>query len=98
MALIKCPDCEGPLSDGARLCPHCGWEKGTYLDSKGKVRTVLPQRISVADVNLPWGSIVKVTVKWAIASLPAVLLLVLMVVLFLPVFSKIADQLHFLGW
>jgi len=97
MALIKCPDCEGPLSDGARLCPHCGWEKGTYLDSKGKVRTVLPHRVSVADIELPLGSIVKVTVKWVVASLPAVLLLVLIVVFFVPVFSKIVDQLLFLG-
>lgn len=94
MALIKCPDCEGALSDGARLCPHCGWEKGTYLDAKGKVRTVLPLRISVADVDLPFWSIVKVAIKWTVALLPAVLLLVLIVVLAVPFFSMIVDQLH----
>jgi hypothetical protein len=97
MALIKCPDCEGSLSDGARLCPHCGWEKGTYLDSRGKVRTVLPHRISVADVDLPLGSIVKITVKWVIASLPAILLLLLIIVFFVPVFSRLLDQLKILG-
>jgi hypothetical protein len=94
MALIKCPDCEGPLSDGARLCPHCGWEKGTYLDAKGKVRTVLPFRISVADVDVPFWSIVKITIKWVVASAPAILLLVLIVVLAVPFFSMIADQLN----
>lgn len=94
MALIKCPDCEGALSDGARLCPHCGWEKGTYLDAKGKVRTVLPHRISIAAVDLPLWSIVKVAIKWAVASVPAVLLLVLVVVLALPFFSMIVDQLQ----
>jgi hypothetical protein len=94
MALIKCPDCEGQLSDGGRLCPHCGWEKGTYLDPKGKVRTVTPFRISVADVNLPFWSIVRITIKWVVASVPALLLLVLIVVLAVPFFSMIADQLH----
>ena len=93
MALIKCPDCEGALSDGARLCPHCGWEKGTYLDGKGKVRTVLPHRISVADVDLPFWSIVKMTIKWAVASVPAVLLLALIVVFAVACFSMLVDQL-----
>jgi hypothetical protein len=94
MALIKCPDCEGALSDGARLCPHCGWEKGTYLDAKGKVQTVLPNRISVADVDLPFWSVVKVAIKWVVASVPAVLLLVLILVLAIPIFSMIVEQLQ----
>ena len=94
MSLIKCPDCEGQLSDGARLCPHCGWERGTYLDAKGKVRTVAPLRISVAGVYFPFWSIVKITTKWVVASVPAILLLVLIVVLAVPFFSTIVDQLH----
>jgi hypothetical protein len=24
MALIECPDCKGPLSSTADVCPHCG--------------------------------------------------------------------------
>jgi len=98
MALIKCPDCEGALSDGARLCPHCGWEKGTYLDAKGKVRTVLPHRISVADVDLPFWSVVRVTIKWAVASGPAVLLLVLIVVLAVSFFTMGVEQLGLLQY
>ena len=94
MALIKCPDCEGQVSDGAIACPHCGWEKGTYLDAKGKVRTVTPLRTSVADVDLPFWSIAKITTKWVVASGPAILLLVLIVVLAVPFFSMIADHLH----
>ena len=94
MALIKCPDCEGQVSDGAIACPHCGWEKGTYLDSKGKVRTVSPRRISLADVQMPIWSIVKVTVKWVLASTPAILLLLLIIILGIAFFSVIADQLH----
>jgi hypothetical protein len=94
MALIKCPDCEGALSDGARFCPHCGWEKGTYLDAKGKVRTLSPSRVSVADVDLPFWSIIKVAMKWAVASVPAVLLLVLLVLVAIPFFSMVMDQLN----
>jgi uncharacterized OB-fold protein len=100
MALIKCPECAGALSDGATICPHCGWEKETYLDSRGKVRTVSPQRVALAAVQLPFWSIVKATVKWTVASAPAVLLLVLIAVVGLAVLSAIADQLHlrlFLG-
>ena len=94
MALIKCPECTGTLSDGAKSCPHCGWEKETYLDARGKVRTVSPQRIALAAVQMPFWSIVKTTVKWAVASTPAVLLLVLIAVVGLAVLSAIADQLH----
>ena len=25
MALIKCPECEGQVSDKAYACPHCGY-------------------------------------------------------------------------
>jgi len=100
MALIKCPECSGTLSDGARLCPHCGWEKETYLDARGKVRTVSPQRVALSALQVPFWSIVKATLKWAVASAPAVLLIVLIAVVGLVVLSTIADQLQlrpFLG-
>ncbi len=100
MALTKCPDCAGALSDGAKLCPHCGWEKETYLDSRGKVRTVSPQRMALAAIQMPFWSIVKATVKWAVASTPAILLLVTIAVVGLALLTAIADQLHlrqFLG-
>jgi len=100
MALIKCPECNGTVSDGARLCPHSGWEKETYLDARGKVRTVSAQRVALAAFQMPFWSIVKATLKWAVASAPAVLLLVLIAVLSLALLSAIAEQLHlqpFLG-
>src|SRR5262249_1281408 len=100
MALIKCPECTGTLSDSARFCPHCGWGKETYLDASGKVPTVSPQRVALAAVQMPFLSIVKATLKWAVASAPAVLLLVLIAVLGLALLSAIAEQLHlqpFLG-
>ncbi len=31
MALIKCPECGGQVSDTAKLCPHCGFEVKTHL-------------------------------------------------------------------
>ena len=31
MALIKCPECKGQVSDTAESCPHCG-----YIISKSK--------------------------------------------------------------
>jgi len=71
-----------------------------YLDARGKVRTVLPQRVALSAVQVPFWSIVKATLKWAVASVPAVLLIVLIAVVGLVVLSTIADQLQlrpFLG-
>lgn len=31
--LIKCPDCEGTMSDSARACPHCGYDPNILLTS-----------------------------------------------------------------
>ena len=33
MALIKCPECSGQVSDKALLCPHCGFpmREGSYF-------------------------------------------------------------------
>lgn len=30
MALIKCPECDGYISDSAEACPHCGCPKSKY--------------------------------------------------------------------
>ena len=33
MALIKCPECNGDVSDKAATCPHCGY--GFEVSNKG---------------------------------------------------------------
>ena len=34
MALQKCPECAGQLSDRASECPHCGWPQGLAASSR----------------------------------------------------------------
>lgn len=36
MALIKCPECGGQVSDTAKLCPHCGFEVKTRLAERAE--------------------------------------------------------------
>ncbi len=43
MAMVKCPECEGSVSDLAEVCPHCGYPlkkkdavKTEYVLSKGR--------------------------------------------------------------
>lgn len=31
MALVKCPECKGKVSDSALLCPHCGFNMGVWI-------------------------------------------------------------------
>lgn len=35
MAIIKCPECNQPMSDNAQTCPHCGYQ---YKKEKQKAR------------------------------------------------------------
>lgn len=34
MALIKCPECSGNVSDKAPTCPYCGYPMNTVTTSK----------------------------------------------------------------
>jgi len=39
MALITCKECKNKISDTAKVCPHCGYEKKDFaqsLDDIGK--------------------------------------------------------------
>jgi hypothetical protein len=40
MALIKCPECSGDISDKAAACPHCGYPIGRTAQGAGPVQVI----------------------------------------------------------
>lgn len=62
-----CPDCGGRRSKLAVLCPHCG-RPGVYA-----------LRTTVTDIDMPFWSMVNFMIKWALASVPALIGLVILI-------------------
>jgi hypothetical protein len=84
----RCPVCKEPLPVGSIKCGKCGaffpaltaQLSGRDLLNPGErgSRVQLPsgpQQVTVIDVNMPFGSMVGFMVKWAIASIPALIIL-----------------------
>ncbi len=63
-ALGECVDCGGLVSPRAVICPHCGRPFGDGV-----------QAVSVVDVGMPFDSMVMFLIKWALAALPAALII-----------------------
>ena len=51
-------------------------------------REILPAKVIVTDFNMSFGSMVTFMVKWAVASIPAMLIVVFLVLVCLSVFQK----------
>lgn len=68
MALISCPECTNTISEYARACPHCGFPAAP--PHAEPVRDV-----TVTGVEMPFFGMVGFMVKWAIASIPAGLII-----------------------
>lgn len=64
MALTECRECSTQISDTAMSCPHCGVP----------LRTANPQVVTVTDVDIEFASMVFLLVKWAFASIPALII------------------------
>lgn len=65
-ALVACSDCDGQVSRMAVVCPHCGRPFGN-----GR------QPIEVMNVKMEFEAMVWFIVKWALASIPAMIILFL---------------------
>lgn len=79
--ITSCAVCGGAVSSVAPSCPHCG-----------HVLRVAASQVSVIDIQMPFWSMVGFMVRWALASLPAIIILatiVIGVLLFLGSFSTI---------
>ena len=65
MSLINCPECEKEISEHARWCPQCGYAR----------KDSAPLRAHVTDIEMSFGSKFVFMLKWAFASIPALIVL-----------------------
>lgn len=82
--LVTCSRCGDLYSNGGAACPTCqtprsGTEivtiRGNDGAAPGAASSGLPQHVVVTDFDMPFGSMVTFMVKWAIAAIPAVIIL-----------------------
>jgi hypothetical protein len=81
----KCRYCSGAIEDAATTCPRCQCDlfptrtaaaAAVPLPAAASEALIAPPaRVSVVDVNMPFASMVGFMVKWAIAAIPALLIL-----------------------
>ena len=69
--MATCPACQKANASGAGFCADCG----TPLTGQGAA----PSRVSVTDIDMPFGSMVGFMVKWSLASIPAVIILAVLI-------------------
>lgn len=76
----RCLYCAKDIDDAVTICPHCGNDPA-QLPSRDRPYAVakadaLPvTRVTVVDFDMPFGSMVMVMTKWALATIPALLIL-----------------------
>lgn len=73
MSLIACPECTKQVSSFAPNCPGCGCP----IKATGETKASEAQRVSIEDVHMEFGSMVVFMIKWAIAVIPAAIILVI---------------------
>lgn len=73
-----CPKCSAENSDKALACQRCETPLGAVAQ---------PSRVTVVDVDMPFGSMVSFMVKWAIATIPAFLILFVLGVFLVAIFG-----------
>jgi len=99
MAAVKCPHCGLYNPSDAERC-DCGY---ALSPSMGRARvsgiasvSLVASEVTVVDIKMPFGSMVAFMVKWALASIPAFLILLLLGVVATAAFSTaLAAAFHF---
>lgn len=92
--MASCPDCGRKNPDRAKICDNCGafLKPGKKPVSSGKAAASAPvrpqpappagpQKLIITDIQIPFWSIVMFTVKWVIASVPALTIVTLLILL-----------------
>lgn len=94
--LGTCPTCDFPIKDGYPLtyCPKCGKDLPDELVTPPEPAAPSgPMPVAVVDLEIPFGSMVRLMVKWAIASLPAFFILFVLAAIVFVVFGSFASAL-----
>ena len=80
LPLIQCPSCSVFNDPRAMQCQKC--ERPFFAEDRvtpPPAPLPTPMRVSVINVDMPFRSMVKLMVKWALASVPALILLLAVV-------------------
>jgi hypothetical protein len=97
MADEKCPFCTGVVGRTDNVCPHCqraltGKAMGQTILADGTGAISAPndlQRVTVVDIDMPFASVITFMAKWALASIPAFLILFVLGLIVMAVVSGI---------
>lgn len=75
--LATCSQCGDLYSSEASQCPTCGTRRSgaEQLTASNPSAPAEPRRVVVTDFAMPFESMVTFMVKWAIAAIPAVIIL-----------------------
>ena len=82
---IYCPLCRQDYSISKNTCPHCG-ANNTFEES---VEEHIDNNVVVTDIRMSFGSMVRFMVKWAIAAIPAAIILFLIASILWAVFGAL---------
>lgn len=77
MGISECPVCNHQISPKASICPGCGHP----FNSSQK------NQVSVTDIDMPFSSMIYLMIKWAIATIPAAIILFILGAIFVSFFS-----------
>lgn len=69
MALIECEECKNQISEHARWCPQCGFSRS----ASEPMRTTT----HIQDIEMGFGSMIRFMVQLAFASIPAVIIVMI---------------------
>lgn len=77
--LVACEECSQKISDQAVACPHCGAPFVAYDKATGQRADTSALRVRVRDLDVPFGALLVLGFKLAIAWLPAMLVLAVLI-------------------
>jgi len=94
--MASCPDCGRKNPDKAKICDNCGafLKPGKIPVSSGKAAATAavirqpaagPQKVIITDIQIPFWSMVMFTVRCVIASVPALTIVALLILLLISV-------------
>ncbi len=90
--MTTCPECRRKNLDNAKNCEKCGAflekvKKAKPASNKPapKAKAAEPVKVVITDIRIPFSSMVKLLVKWAIASVLAMIIVALLALLLISV-------------
>ena len=82
---MECPRCHTANENGATTCISCGLRLIGIDSPKPQ-----PQEVKIVDISMSFMSMVTFMVKWAIASIPAFIILAVIFVIFVGIVAGIS--------